>query len=159
MIKNIHLLELHNEEDCDLFLKALLPQLQYKIQFTIVAADPVIVHILAIQHQTAMLTPAKTIHDVAIDLFTPFVKGRHLVVTALPYNKEADQSIIDAQSETQSKSIKLDMTTEEIPIVKQQWITNQHPDLVDEGPETVTITFSRSWTTGEGLEDLQKPTP
>jgi hypothetical protein len=102
MIKNIHLLELDNEEDCNLFLKALLPQLQYKIQFTIVAADPVIVHILAIQQQTAMLTAATTIYDVATNLFAPFVKDRLLYVTALPYNKEADQSIIDAQSETQS---------------------------------------------------------
>jgi hypothetical protein len=87
MIDNIHLLELDTEDLELLFMRAKLPTIKDKIQYTVVSVDPITVHISAIQAPTAMATPAKTIHDVAMDLFTPFVKDRILYITALPYNK------------------------------------------------------------------------
>lgn len=88
MIDNIHLLELDGNELELLYMRAKLPMIKDKIRYTVVAADPVTVHILAVQAPTAIATPATTIHDVAIDLFTPFVKERRLIVNAMPYNKE-----------------------------------------------------------------------
>lgn len=86
MIHHIHLLDLEAEDIRTLYTRAALPQVRHKIEYTIVSADPVTVHLLAIQAPTAMITPMATIHKEAIDLFTPFVKGRQLFVTAMPYN-------------------------------------------------------------------------
>lgn len=88
MIDNLHLLELDGEELKQLIQSATVPMTQYKLKYTIQAADLVTVVVLAIQQQTAMLTSPETIHDVTLGLFIPYVKGRKLFVTPLPYNKQ-----------------------------------------------------------------------
>lgn len=88
MIDNLHLLELDGEELKQLIQAARLPMTQYKLKYTIQAVDPVTVVVLAIQQQTAMLTPPETIQDVTLGVFIPYVKGRRIFVTPLPYNKQ-----------------------------------------------------------------------
>jgi hypothetical protein len=86
MLKNIHKLELDAEDHFKLSKMTILPQLEHKLHFDIISADPVFVHIVAIQEPTAIITTAETIYDVVKDLFLPFVKGRNLFITALPLN-------------------------------------------------------------------------
>lgn len=86
MLKNIHKLELDADDYHKLCKMTILPQLEHKLHFDIISADPVMVHIIVNQEPTAIITTADTIFDVAGGLFTPFIKGRILFITALPLN-------------------------------------------------------------------------
>lgn len=115
MIDNIHLLDLETDDLHLLYIRAKLPMINHKVRYKIVAADPITVHILATQAQTAMITPAQTIHDVAVDLFTPFVPGRNLYVTALPYNKDPNPAIDLSNSKDLLNALWLFLTNDTMP--------------------------------------------
>lgn len=86
MIDNIHLLELSQEALAALLEAAKKLLTPYKLQVSILAADPVLVHACAIQAQTAMITNAHEIMDITQELLKPYVNNRMMFIMALPYN-------------------------------------------------------------------------
>ena len=115
MIDNLHLLELDKEELAQLIQASSVPIVQYKLKLIIQAADPVTVVVLAIQQLTAMITPEQKIHDAILGLFIPFVKGRKLHVTALPYNKDPFHVIDYNNSKDLLNALWLFLTNDTMP--------------------------------------------
>jgi hypothetical protein len=92
MIDNIHLLDLTGKELEELMDAARWQRQMANTTFIVIGADPVMVHIVAIQGPTTSVTQGQTILETTESMFKPYVKDRILFVAALPYNSHAEYS-------------------------------------------------------------------